>query len=317
MKPLKVIFFGTPEFAATCLDEIVRSPHKIQAVVTVADKASGRGQKIHESPVKLLAKTYNIPILQPEKLKNKDFLEEIKNLKADVFVVVAFRMMPKVLFEMPKLGTFNLHASLLPDYRGAAPINFAIINGESKTGVTTFFINENIDEGNILLQAETKISHDEDAGTLHDRLMVMGARLIVKTLDGLADGTLKEHPQETVDNPKKAFKIFKEDTLINWSQTSEDVYNFIRGMSPYPVAFTRLNISDVIKNLKIFSGNYVNHTHHQTPGTLEISRSEFKIFTTDGYYVPSRLQLEGKKQMSVKDFLNGFKSFEEISIELS
>ena len=209
MKSLKVIFFGTPEFAKTSLEAIHKSQHEIVGVVTVADKASGRGQKIHESPVKTFAVENHLPVFQPEKLRNPEFLKSIKDLDADIFVVVAFRMMPKVLFEMPKLGTFNLHASLLPDYRGAAPINYAVINGEKKTGATTFFINEKIDEGNILLQKEIEISPEENAGELHDRLMEMGAELVVKTLDGLAENSIQEKPQPEVEHPKNAFKIFK------------------------------------------------------------------------------------------------------------
>ena len=232
MKSLKVIFFGTPEFAKNSLKAIHESNHEVVGVVTVADKASGRGQKIHESPVKTYAMENNLRVFQPEKLRNTEFLEEIRSLNADVFVVVAFRMMPKILFEMPEMGTFNLHASLLPDYRGAAPINYAVINGEAKTGATTFFINEKIDEGNILLQEEIEISADENAGMLHDRLMEMGAKLVVKTLDGLAENSIQEKPQPNVEHPKNAFKIFKEDTRINWEMNSENVHNFIRGMSP-------------------------------------------------------------------------------------
>ena len=314
MKPLKVVFFGTPEFAATCLDAITQSPHQVVGVVTVADKASGRGQKISKSHVKKVATEKGIPVYQPEKLKNKDFLESMRSLEADVFVVVAFRMMPKVLFQLPHLGTFNLHASLLPDYRGAAPINYAIMNGEEKTGVTTFFINEKIDEGHILLQQETPISDDEDAGSLHDRLMNMGAELIVKTLDGLATDSIKEYPQPKVEIPKNAFKIFKEDTRIHWNQNSKKIYNFIRGLSPYPAAFTVLKIGDANKNLKIFAGTYDISKHSHAPGSIFISKTEFKIYTSDGYYQPTSLQLEGKKRMGLKDFLNGFRSYDDISI---
>ena len=313
MKPLKVVFFGTPEFAKTSLEVINNSQHEVVGVVTVADKASGRGQKINQSPVKIYATENNLPVFQPEKLRNPEFLEEIKNLDADVFVVVAFRMMPKILFEMPKLGTFNLHASLLPDYRGAAPINFAIINGEKKTGATTFFINERIDEGNILLQEEIEILPEDNAGSLHDKLMVMGSELVVKTLNGLSENTIKEKPQPQVDEPKNAFKIFKEDTKINWQNDSETIHNFVRGMSPYPCAFTVLKIGDENKSLKIFSGHYQLEENSKT-GTLEISKNTFKIFTKDGYYEPTEVQLEGKKRMNVKDFLNGFRNFNDIKM---
>ncbi len=314
MKSLKVVFFGTPEFAKTALTAIHQSNHEVVGVVTVADKASGRGQKINQSAVKMYAVENHLPVLQPEKLRNPEFLEDIKNLNADVFVVVAFRMMPKILFEMPKLGTFNLHASLLPDYRGAAPINYAVINGEEKTGATTFFINEKIDEGNILLQEEIEILPDENAGSLHDRLMEMGAKLIVKTLDGLSENSITEKPQPNVDHPKNAFKIFKEDTKIDFNRTSKEVHQFILGMSPYPAAFTTLKIAEEEKGLKIYGGKFEISDHGKTPGTLDISKNEFKIYTKDGIYYPLELQLEGKKRMNVKDFLNGFRNFDEIKM---
>lgn len=314
MKSLKVVFLGTPEFAKTSLEAIHNSHHKVVGVVTVADKASGRGQKVNQSPVKVFAAENNIPVFQPEKLRNPEFLEELRKLDADVFVVVAFRMMPKVLFEMPKMGTFNLHASLLPDYRGAAPINYAVINGEEKTGATTFFINEKIDEGNILLQEELAILPDENAGSLHDRLMEMGAKLVVKTLDGLAENTITERPQPHVEHPKNAYKIFKEDTKIDWTKKSKEVHQFVLGMSPYPAAFTTLQIGNEEKGLKIFGGKFEVANHDKPAGTIDISKNEFKIYTADGTYFPLELQLEGKKRMNTKDFLNGFRSFEDIRI---
>lgn len=315
MKSLKVVFLGTPEFAKTSLEAIHQSHHQVVGVVTVADKASGRGQKIHQSPVKVYAEENNIPVFQPEKLRNPEFLEELRKLDADVFVVVAFRMMPKVLFEMPKMGTFNLHASLLPDYRGAAPINYAVINGEEKSGATTFFINEKIDEGNILLQQEIEILPDENAGSLHDRLMEMGAGLVVKTLDGLAENAIEEKPQPEVEHPKNAYKIFKEDTRIKWDQSSKTVHQFILGMSPYPAAFTTLKIENEEKGLKIFGGKFELSDHGKPAGTLDISKNEFKIYTQDGIYYPLELQLEGKKRMTVKDFLNGFRNFDGIALK--
>lgn len=314
MKPLKVIFFGTPEFARTALQAIHESHHEIAAVVTVADKASGRGQRINQSPVKIYAEEQHLRVLQPEKLRNPEFLEEIKALNADVFVVVAFRMMPKVLFEIPPLGTFNLHASLLPDYRGAAPINYAIINGETKTGATTFFINEKIDEGHMLLQVEVDILPEENAGQLHDKLMTAGAELIVKTLDGLAENSLTAIPQPRSEQPKNAFKIFKEDTRINWNQNSENVHNFIRGMSPYPAAFTTIKMGGEEKFLKIYSGKFEITNADTVPGTVEADKNSFRIHTADGFYSPLEVQLEGKKKMPVKDFLNGLRSFDDLSI---
>lgn len=314
MKSLKVVFLGTPEFAKTALEAIHQSHHEVVGVVTVADKASGRGQKINQSPVKIFAVENNIPVFQPEKLRNSEFLEELRKLDADVFVVVAFRMMPKVLFEMPKMGTFNLHASLLPDYRGAAPINYAVINGEEKTGATTFFINEKIDEGNILLQEEIPVLENENAGSLHDRLMEMGSKLVVKTLDGLAENSIIEKPQPEVEQPKNAYKIFKEDTRIDWTKTYKEVHQFILGMSPYPAAFTTLKIGEDEKGLKIYNGKFEVSEHGKPVGSLEISKNDFKIYTKDGIYFPLELQLEGKKRMNIKDFLNGFRNFEEIKM---
>ena len=314
MNNLKVVFFGTPEFAKESLRAIHESKHEVVGVVTVADKASGRGQKINQSPVKIYAVEQGLPVFQPEKLRDEEFLAQIKNLEADIFVVVAFRMMPKVLFSMPRLGTFNLHASLLPDYRGAAPINYAVINGETKTGVTTFFINEKIDEGNILLQAETEILSEDNAGTLHDKLMLIGAKLVVQTLDDLAENKLIEEPQPKVENPKMAYKIFKEDTKIDWSKEVETIYNFIRGMSPYPAAFTILRIGEEQKYLKIFRGIFEKKEHSKSAGEIEISKNSFQIFVKDGVYFPKEVQLEGKKRMNVQDFLNGFQNFENISL---
>ena len=215
---------------------------------------------------------------------------------------------------MPRLGTFNLHASLLPDYRGAAPINYAVINGETKSGVTTFFINEKIDEGNILLQAETEISPEDNAGTLHDRLMEIGAKLVVETLDGLAEGKLTEIPQNQKENPKTAYKIFKEDTKIDWEKEVEVIHNFIRGMSPYPAAFTILEVGGEQKILKIFKGKFQKIEHFKENGEIEISKNEFKIYAKNGVYFPEELQLEGKKRMNLKDFLNGFHSFDGLKL---
>lgn len=314
MNKLKVVFFGTPDFARASLEAIHTSAHEVVGVVTVADKASGRGQKVHQSPVKTYAVEHDLPLFQPEKLRNEEFLSQIQSLNADIFVVVAFRMMPKVLFSMPRLGTFNLHASLLPDYRGAAPINYAVINGEAKSGVTTFFINEKIDEGNILLQAETEISPEDNAGTLHDRLMEIGAKLVVETLDGLAEGKLTEIPQNQKENPKTAYKIFKEDTKIDWEKEVEVIHNFIRGMSPYPAAFTILEVGGEQKILKIFKGKFQKIEHSKENGEIEISKNEFKIYAKNGVYFPEELQLEGKKRMNLKDFLNGFHSFDELKL---
>ncbi|RQP14787.1 MAG: methionyl-tRNA formyltransferase [Chryseobacterium sp.] len=305
MKSLKVVFFGTPEFAAASLGAIHKSKHQVVGVVTVADKASGRGLKIQQSAVKKYAAENGLQIFQPLKLRDPDFLREMESLQADVFVVVAFRMMPKVLYSIPAFGTFNLHASLLPDYRGAAPINYAVINGEERTGVTTFFINEKIDEGNLLLQAETSIEENESAGELHDRLMAIGADLVVQTLDALADDGVQEKPQPVVENPKNAFKIFKEDTLIDWQKDVEQLHNFIRGMSPYPAAYTHLKVGDETKTLKIFKGSYERNDHDFPVGEIAIEDGRVKVYANGGMYYPEELQLEGKRRMTVRDFLNG------------
>lgn len=310
-KSLNVVFFGTPDFAKASLEAIFKSHHKIVGVVTAPDKASGRGMKLTPSPVKVFAEQENLTLFQPEKLRNPEFLESIRNLNADVFVVVAFRMMPQVLFSIPRLGTFNLHGSLLPDYRGAAPINFAVINGETKSGVTTFFINEKIDEGNILLQAETSILPEDNAGTLHDKLMEIGANLVVETLNGLSENSIQEKPQPEKENPKTAYKIFKDDLKINWNQSSETIHNFVRGMSPYPTAFTVLKIGDEEKSLKIFKGHFELISHSRAIGDFDISKTDFKFYTKDGIYYPDDVQIQGKKRMAVKDFLNGIQNFEE------
>ena len=315
-KALKVVFFGTPDFAVSALEHIVNSQHQVVGVVTVADKASGRGQKINQSAVKQYALNQNLPIFQPEKLKDESFLQSMQALEADVFVVVAFRMMPKVLYSMPQHGTFNLHASLLPDYRGAAPINYAIINGETSTGVTSFLIDEQMDTGNILLQEPMAILPEDNAGTLHDKLMILGGKTVVKTLDALAQGHLKAQPQKAVDPAKMAKKIFKEDCQINWQTSGESIHNLVRGLSPYPVAFTHLLVDGQRKSLKIQAGLFEETEHQEAIGQLLINKKSCAIYVKGGLYHLLHLQLEGKKAMPVKDFLNGFKSFEGIELEL-
>lgn len=311
-KKLKVVFFGTPDFAVEILKSIYQSSHQIVGVVTTADKPSGRGQKLNFSPVKKFAVENHLPLFQPEKLRDEDFLTQIKNLNADIFVVVAFRMMPKILYQIPSMGTFNLHASLLPEYRGAAPINYAIINGETQTGVTTFFINEKIDEGEILLQRKIEIDSEENAGTLHDKLAILGADLVVETLDKLYLKELKPTPQGNQGVEKLAYKIFKENMRIDWSWDLDKIHNFVRGLSPYPCAFTHLLISDEMKNFKIFNGKKVFVSHHFPVGEVQWDKNEFKIYTKEGYYSVLEVQLEGKKRVLIKDFLNGFQPNTEV-----
>jgi methionyl-tRNA formyltransferase len=247
-RDLRIVFMGTPEFAVASLDALVQAGCNIVAVITAPDKPAGRGMKLQESAVKKYAVEKGLPLLQPEKLKNPQFLETLRNLRADLQVVVAFRMLPEVVWNMPPMGTINVHGSLLPKYRGAAPINWAIINGEKETGVTTFKLQHEIDTGNILLQQRLPIGEEETAGELHDRMKVAGAELLVKTVQGLADGTLKEIPQSDVNDVPHAPKIFTETCQINWNKTVEEIHNLIRGLSPYPGAFTTLHG----KTLKIY-----------------------------------------------------------------
>lgn len=305
MKPLRVVFFGTPDFAVESLNAIVESSHQVVGVVTAPDKASGRGQKIHFTAVKNYALEKGLLLFQPEKLKDDAFLKQMQDLQADVFVVVAFRMMPQVLFSIPKKGTFNLHASLLPHYRGAAPINYALINGETTTGVTTFFINERIDEGSILLQQEQEILPEDTAGTLHDKLMHLGARLVVKTLDGISEGVLTPTAQQSVQQPRTAHKIFKADTKIDWNCTAIQLHNFIRGLSPYPAAFTEVMIGEEKRTLKVYAGYVASTSAQGDKKTIERTKDALLIPFPQGIYAVTDLQIEGKKRMKAGDFLNG------------
>lgn len=303
---MKVVFMGTPEFAAICLQRLLESEHEVVGVVTVPDKPAGRGQKISQSAVAQLAIRENLKLLQPVKLKDSSFVEDLKSLHADAFVVVAFRMLPKEVWQIPAHGTFNLHASLLPDYRGAAPINWAIINGETKSGVTTFLIDEQIDTGNILLKAEVKILPTDNAGDLHDKLVEVGKDLIVETLNRLAENSIEPTPQEEKSVQKDAPKIFKEDCKIDWNDKIENIYNKIRGLSPYPASWTTLQFSAEEKQLKLYKGHFENAENHgQSIGKVEVEKSKLKIYTADGIYFPEELQLEGKKRMNVQDFING------------
>ncbi|UQA77239.1 methionyl-tRNA formyltransferase [Sphingobacterium siyangense] len=304
---MRIIFMGTPDFAVASLKALIQSGEQVVAVVTVPDKPAGRGQKIHESAVKIFATQHNIPVLQPVKLRDEAFLDELKSFQADLQVVVAFRMLPEIVWNMPKFGTINVHASLLPQYRGAAPINHAIINGEKESGVTTFLLQHEIDTGNILLSKKVAIKETDNAGDLHDNLMVAGAETLLQTIQQLKAGTLQPKPQEvllTTEPLKHAPKIFKEDCKINWDQPTAQVYNFIRGLSPYPAAFTLLND----KVLKIYSTEKELVNTATIPGTIETDKKSFlKIAAQDGYIVISDLQLEGKKRMNVVDFLKGYR----------
>lgn len=309
---MRVVFMGTPEFAKASLQEIhENSQHEIVGVVTVPDKPAGRGQKIHESEVKKYAVAQNLKLLQPEKLRNEDFLEELKSLQADVFVVVAFRMLPQSVWSIPPKGTFNLHGSLLPQYRGAAPINWAIINGEKETGVTTFLIDEKIDTGKMLLKQSIEIDEHENAGTIHDRLMEIGKQLVVKTLDGLENDTLQAMPQNEIEELKPAPKIFKEDCKINWKQSIEAIHNQIRGLSPYPAAWTKING----KSAKILKGKIRTETILGEPYHLQYNKNQLFVLLPDGVYEIEEIQPEGKKRMLAKDFINGLQNVTQLVLE--
>lgn len=301
---MRVIYFGTPDFAVESLDAIVNSSHEVVAVVTVPDRQAGRGQKLIYSPVKEYALAHQLPLLQPEKLRDTDFLAALQAYNADIFVVVAFRMLPEVVWAMPPYGTFNLHASLLPHYRGAAPINWAIINGEQETGVTTFLLNHHIDEGAVLLQEHTPISSEDNAGTLHDRLAALGRSLVVRTLDGLADGTVTPHPQEGDSCP--APKIFKEDCRIDFSRPGEDVVNFVRGLSPYPAATMTLHTpkgDDV--PFKVYETRFQRGSSLPEKCVFSDGKKCLKIGVADGFVEILSLQMAGKKKNNIEDFLRG------------
>jgi len=298
---------GTPDFAVASLKALIDAGEEVVAVVTGPDKPAGRGQKIHESAVKQFAVSLNIPVLQPQKLKDPTFLEELKSYRADLQVVVAFRMLPELVWNMPEKGTINVHASLLPNYRGAAPINHAIINGEKSSGVTTFLLQHEIDTGNILYSTEVPISDTDNAGDLHDKLMVAGAELLIKTVNAIKTGKINPIPQDDLGENselKHAPKIFKEDCLIDWNKSTEEVYNLIRGLSPYPAAFTHLDG----KVLKIYSAEKETTGHNDLPGSyLSDGKTSLKFATGDGYLKLTEVQIEGKKRMLVSDFLRGFR----------
>ena len=297
---------GTPEFAAASLRALVEGGYNVVGVVTVADKPSGRGQKVHSSAVKQYAESQRIPVLQPTNLKDDQFVSELKALAPDVQVVVAFRMLPKKVWALPTLGTFNLHASLLPQYRGSAPINWAIINGERETGVTTFLIDEKIDTGAILLQERVPITESETAGTLHDKLMDVGAALVLKTVDLLASGEVAPTEQPNKDLLSDAPKIFKETCKINWEEDGYKIELLIRGMSPYPTAWAVLHNGDKEFDVKIYDAKF-----HQSPaqaaiGSLSTEKRQLKVAVKGGYLEIRELQLPAKKRMRAADLLNGF-----------
>lgn len=301
--PLRIVFIGTPDFAVASLQVMVEAGYNIVGVITAPDKPAGRGMQLQHSAVKKYALTQGLHLQQPANLKNPEFVEELRALKADLQVVIAFRMLPEVVWNMPPLGTFNLHASLLPQYRGAAPINWAIINGEQETGVTTFFLKHEIDTGKLLLQEKVALDDTITAGELHDELMHKGAQLVLRSLQLIENGTYTTNEQELLPGVKHAPKIFTEHCLINWNATAEQVHNLIRGLSPYPAAFTHLGG----KVLKVYRSSKELKAVTAAPGNMESDGKTFiKVAVQDGFVYLHELQLEGKKRMKVDEFLRGF-----------
>lgn len=301
---LRIIFMGTPEFARASLQKLVEGGCNIVGVITAPDKPAGRGMKLQQSAVKEYALQQNLTILQPDKLKNPSFLEDLRNLKADLQVVVAFRMLPEIVWNMPPMGTINLHGSLLPKYRGAAPINWAVINGEKETGVTTFKLKHDIDTGDILLQDSMPIGPEETAGDVHDRMKEIGAALLLRTIRELAAKSITEKPQDQFSGEHThAPKIFTDTCRINWNDAAEQIHNRVRGLSPYPAAFTTLQD----KMFKIYACRFRTTVPKEKPGTVLMDEGNLAFACTNGYVYPTIVQMEGKKKMAVEDFLRGFK----------
>ncbi len=305
---MRVVFMGTPEFAVASLDALLKAGVNVVAVVTSADKPAGRGRKLHQSAVKVYALEHGIPVLQPKKLKDPAFAEELKSYRADLQVVVAFRMLPERIWNMPPHGTINLHASLLPQYRGAAPINWAVINGETETGVTTFKLKHEIDTGDILFNRKVTISEDETAGDVHDKLMLTGAGLLVETVKAIESGSYHEMPQEPLlargEQARHAPKLFKEDCLLDWNQTARSLHNRIRGLSPYPAAYTTLGG----KTLKIYRSACIEGPVAASAGSpLSDGKTYLRFACSNGYIDLLEVQLEGKKRMGIEEFLRGHK----------
>lgn len=308
---MKVVFMGTPEFAVASLDLIHRSHHQVIAVVTAPDKPAGRGLKVQFSDVKEYALKHNIPIFQPEKLKDPQFLDQLKNLNADVFVVVAFRMLPVEVFTIPPKGTFNIHGSLLPKYRGAAPIHWAVINGELKTGVTSFFLNQEIDKGDIINSKEIEIGFEENTGSVYQKLKILGGELAVETLDQIESNSIHPFSQSKLEyiNLKLAPKLNKENTLIDWNKPALEIYNLIRGLSPYPTAYTRIkNIQGETLVLKCYKAEIIYHKNTLQAGTIVTdNRKKLTICCADYQISILEIQLQGKVKMDISTFLQGFR----------
>lgn len=311
---------GTPDFAVESLRCLVEGGYNVVGVITMPDKPAGRGHKLQFSPVKQYALEHDLPLLQPEKLKDEAFLEALRAWNADLQIVVAFRMLPEVVWNMPKWGTFNLHASLLPQYRGAAPINWAVMNGDKETGITTFFLQHEIDTGEVIQQVAVPIEETDNVGIVHDKLMMLGGRLVTETVDAILDGSVKSIPQEemaVVGELRPAPKIFKETCRIDWNQPVKRVYDFIRGLSPYPAAWTELHQPDgTILILKVFDTEKIEKTHNLQPGTLQTDgKNHLHVAVTDGFVAIKALQLPGKKRLKIDEMLRGFKLTEEFCVK--
>ena len=305
MEKLRIVFMGTPEFAVGILDTIIKNNYEVVGVITAADKPAGRGQKIKYSAVKEYALENNLKLLQPTNLKDETFLAELKSLDANLQVVVAFRMLPEAVWKMPKLGTFNLHASLLPNYRGAAPINWAIINGETTTGVTTFFIDDKIDTGAMILNAAIGIDSNESAGELHDRLMALGSEAVVETLALIEKGNVQTTIQQDNSEIKTAYKLNRENCKIDWTKPATEIHNLIRGLSPYPSAWCFFKDKEQEWNIKIYEAKIINEKHSFTIGQIITSKKEIKIAVKDGFIEILSIQFPGKKKMQANELLNG------------
>jgi methionyl-tRNA formyltransferase len=303
---LRIVFMGTPDFAVTVLDHLLKANHQIVGVITAPDKPAGRGRKLNSSAVKKYALEKDLLLLQPTNLKSQAFISELKALHAHLQIVVAFRMLPKVVWNMPDFGTFNLHASLLPNYRGAAPINWAIINGENKTGVTTFFIDEKIDTGAVILNREIAIEKTETAGELHDRLMYLGSQLVLDTIALIAEGNVTTVVQEAAIGSKTAYKIHRDTCKIDWSQPIDHIFNKIRGLSPYPAAWTILESNNTTIELKLFQVSKELKTHDLKIGTVVTTKKTMAIAVQNGFLNIEHIKPQGKKKMDIISFLNGF-----------
>lgn len=306
MKDLRIVFMGTPDFAVKSLAAILDAGFTVVGVITAPDRPAGRGRKLKASAVKDYAVLKGLKVLQPVNLKSDEFKKQLKELNPNVQVVVAFRMLPKSVWNFPEYGTFNLHASLLPQYRGAAPINWAIINGEKKTGVSTFFLDERIDTGNMIFQEKLKIDADENVGALHDRLMETGAQLVVKTLNAIARQEVKPQPQPDIEGLKEAPKLSRENTKIDWNAPVDEIYNLIRGLNPYPAAWCYLEDASEEVKVKIFDIQKLKQEHHLPNGTVTVNEDTIKVAAMDGYIIIDEIQLPGKRKMEAKALLNGF-----------